>query len=69
MKLEKQKNFLITVSYWTVITAFAYLVIKYLVPQIYFMGTFGELCTDRRKRGACLRSRNGRSPSPGAFRK
>jgi len=32
MQLEKQKNFLITVAYWTVIVALGYLVIKYLVP-------------------------------------
>ena len=32
MQLEKQKNFLITATYWTVITAIGYLLIKYLVP-------------------------------------
>ena len=32
MELEKQKNFLITAAYWTVITASGYLVVKYIVP-------------------------------------
>lgn len=32
MQLEKQKNFLITAAYWTVIIGIGYLVIKYLVP-------------------------------------
>ena len=32
MQLEKQKNFLITAAYWTVMAAIGYLVIRYLVP-------------------------------------